>query len=287
MIHILYYHIGRVAQGNGHQTISSSSTTVIQYCATQAILQHNALLPHLTISRLTISVNIDHTVCSMQSDSHSPTDHEAKGKLVCFCQKGVGFGEGAVSLGISISCFSCSTTSKDETFLSGFVSTVQIWFSLGITTSCFPYSTTSMAETIFVMIIWLGSTNVTFTRDHHFLFSLFHHINGWNIFVMIIWLDGTNVTFTRDHHFLFSLFHNINGWNIFVMIIWLDSTNVTFTRDHHFLFSLFHHINGWNIFVMIIWLDSTNVTFTRDHHFLFSLFHHIKTFLSPKTESGV
>ena len=49
--------------------------TVTQYYATQATLQHNALLPHLTISRLTILVNIDHTICSMQSDAYSPTDH--------------------------------------------------------------------------------------------------------------------------------------------------------------------------------------------------------------------
>ena len=48
--------------------------TTTQYYATQATLQHYALLPHLTISRLTISVNIDHTICSMQSDAYSPTD---------------------------------------------------------------------------------------------------------------------------------------------------------------------------------------------------------------------
>ena len=49
--------------------------TVTHYYATQATLQHHALLLHLTISRLTISVNIDHTICCMLSDAYSPTDH--------------------------------------------------------------------------------------------------------------------------------------------------------------------------------------------------------------------
>ena len=49
--------------------------TKTQYCATWSTLLHYALLPHLIISRLTISVKIDHTICSMQSDSYSPTDH--------------------------------------------------------------------------------------------------------------------------------------------------------------------------------------------------------------------
>ena len=48
--------------------------TATQYCATRSTLQHYVLLPHLSISRLTISVNIDHTICSMQSDAYSPTD---------------------------------------------------------------------------------------------------------------------------------------------------------------------------------------------------------------------
>ena len=48
--------------------------TVTQYYATQATLHYYALLPHLTISRLTTSVNIDHTICSIQSDAYSPTD---------------------------------------------------------------------------------------------------------------------------------------------------------------------------------------------------------------------
>ena len=57
------------------QLTTENSSNVTQNCATQAILQHNAFLPHLTISRLTISVNIDRTICIMQSDSYSPTDH--------------------------------------------------------------------------------------------------------------------------------------------------------------------------------------------------------------------
>ena len=48
--------------------------TATQYCATRSTLQHYVLLPHLSISRLTISVNIDHTICCMLSDAYSPTD---------------------------------------------------------------------------------------------------------------------------------------------------------------------------------------------------------------------
>ena len=48
---------------------------VIQYCATWSTLLHCTLLPHLTIFRPTLSVNIDHTICSMPTDSYSPTDH--------------------------------------------------------------------------------------------------------------------------------------------------------------------------------------------------------------------
>ena len=48
--------------------------TATQYCATRSTLQHYVLLPHLSISRLTISVNIDHTICCMLPDAYSPTD---------------------------------------------------------------------------------------------------------------------------------------------------------------------------------------------------------------------
>ena len=49
--------------------------TVTEYCATRKILPHYTLLPHPTIFRPTLSVNVDHTICSMQSDSYSPTGH--------------------------------------------------------------------------------------------------------------------------------------------------------------------------------------------------------------------
>ena len=49
--------------------------TIDQYCSKWSTLEYFSILPHITIFRLTISVNFDHTICSMQSDSYSPTDH--------------------------------------------------------------------------------------------------------------------------------------------------------------------------------------------------------------------